>query len=256
MTNNRFFQQAQLKNAIPPRWKQIIFDYSDINQEDLCKNHHVIKVARILPLDKLSSKEIYSTLISNIANKRTSNIHFEKLFENTTLDWNKINLSSRLATIETTLRSFQYKILSSVLFHNKKLYTFGITNTALCSFCNTLEETPIHIFFDCVYVKCLWERLRMKFLNDFILPSLTPQAVILGLYNEANDNYNLLSHILVIFKYYTYLSREKRIRNIDILIANLMKVKKREKQISIVTINKRETYKKKWCITDNTLPVA
>ena len=30
----------------------------------------------------------------------------------------------------------------------------------------------------------------------------------------------------------------------DILIANLIKVKKREKQISIVTINKRETYKK------------
>ena len=30
----------------------------------------------------------------------------------------------------------------------------------------------------------------------------------------------------------------------DILIANLIKVKKREKQISIVTINKRETCKK------------
>ena len=30
----------------------------------------------------------------------------------------------------------------------------------------------------------------------------------------------------------------------DILIANLIKVKKREKQISIVTINKREAHKK------------
>ena len=123
-----------MKKAIPPRWKQIIFDHSDINQNDLCQNHQVIKGARILPFEKLFSKEIYSTLISNIANKRTSNIHFEKLFENATIDWNKINLSSRLATIETTLRSFQYKILNSVLFLNKKLYTFGITNTALCSF--------------------------------------------------------------------------------------------------------------------------
>ena len=84
----------------------------------------------------------------------------------------------------------------------------------------------------------------MKFQNDFVLLSLTPQAAILRLHNEANDNYNLLSHILLIFKYYIYISREKRILNIDILIANLIKVKKRKKQISIVTINKREAYKK------------
>ena len=59
------------------------------------------------------------------------------------------------------------------------------------------------------HVKCLWERLRVKFQNDFILPSLTSQTAIPGLYNEANDNYNLLSHILLIFKYYIYISKRK-----------------------------------------------
>ena len=170
------------------------------------------------------------------------------MFENTTLDWNNIYLSPRLATIDPTLRSVQYKILNNVLFLNKKLHIFGITNTALCSFCNTLEETPTHIFFDCFHVKCLWEKLRTKFQNDFILPSLTPQNAILGLYNDANDNYNLLSHIFLIFKYYIYISREKRTLNIDNLIANLIKVKKMEKQISTVTINKREAYKKSGAI--------
>ena len=140
------------------------------------------------------------------------------------------------------MRSFQYKILNNVLFYNKKLYTFGITNTALCSFCNTLEETPIHIFFDRIHVKSPWERFRTKFQNDFILPSITPHTAILGLYNEANDNYNVLNHILLIFKYYIYISREKRTLNIDILIANLLKANKKEKQISIVTINKRKVY--------------
>ena len=76
----------------------------------------------------------------------------------------------------------------------------------------------------------------MRFLNDFILPSLTPETAILGLYNEANDNYNLLSHILLIFKY-IYISREKRTLNTNILIANLRKVKKREKEISICKQN-------------------
>ena len=75
-----------------------------------------------------------------------------------------------------------------------------MTNTALCLFCSTLEETPIHIFIDCIYVKCLWERLQTKFQNDFILLSLTPQTAVLGLYNEVNDSYNFLNHILLIFK--------------------------------------------------------
>ena len=34
---NMFVQWAKLKHAIPPRWKQIIFDYSGINENDLCQ---------------------------------------------------------------------------------------------------------------------------------------------------------------------------------------------------------------------------
>ena len=101
---------------IPPRWKKIIFDYSDITKNDLCQNHHLIKGARILPLGKLSSKKIYSILISNIVNKPTSNIYFEKLFENTTLDWNKIYLS-QLLTLPCVL--FNIKFLITYFFLTK-----------------------------------------------------------------------------------------------------------------------------------------
>ena len=92
--------------------------------------------------------------------------------------------------------------------------------------------------------KYLWERLGMKFQNDFIMLSLTPQTAILELYNEANDNYNPLSHMLLIFKYYIYISREKWTLNIDVLIANLIKVKKKEKQTSIVPSVKEKHTKK------------
>ena len=112
--------------------KNFFFDYNDINENDLCQNHHLIKGDRILPLGKLSSKEIYSILISNIINKATLNIYFEKLFENTTLDWNKIYLLPSLATIDTTLRSFQYKILNNVLFLKKK--TIHFLNDKYCFF--------------------------------------------------------------------------------------------------------------------------
>ena len=101
------FYRAQFKHSISPQWKKVIFDYSNINENDLSQNHHGITGTRILPLDKLFSKEIYSILIRNIVNKPTSNIYFKKLIKNKTLHWNKIYLSPRLATIDTTLRSSQ-----------------------------------------------------------------------------------------------------------------------------------------------------
>ena len=112
-----------MKHAIPPRWKKFFFDCGNINESDLCQNHHVIKGARIVSPDKLSSKKISSVSIANIVNKPTSNIYFEKLFENTTLDWYKIYLSPHLVIIDTTLRSFQYKILNNVLLNNINLFT-------------------------------------------------------------------------------------------------------------------------------------
>ena len=41
------------------------------------------------------------------------------------------------------------------------------------------------------------------------------------------------------------MSREKQILNIDIFIDNLLEKKRKEKQISLVSNNKTETYNKK-----------
>ena len=186
-----FFQCAKLKYAIPIRWKTLS-NYSDIEQKNLYQNHNVIKEA----INKLSSKEIYLILISNIFRKPTSNVNFEKLFENTTLDWSKVYLSRHLATTDTTLHSCQYKILNNTIFLYKKLYNFGTINTDLCSLCKTFKETPMQIFYDCIQVKSVREKLETKFQNDIILSSLTPQLAILGLTNEANKIDNLPNHFL------------------------------------------------------------
>ena len=121
---------------------------------------------------------------------------------------------------------------------------FWNKNTALFFFCNILKETPVHIFSDCIHVNCLWERLQTNFQKNFVLSSLTVQTAILGTYNKASDNCNLLRYVLLIFKFYIYISIEKRLLNIDILIGKLMKVKKVEKQISLNTSSRTETAKK------------
>ena len=127
--------------------------------------------------------------------------------------WSKIYLPLRLAIISITLHSFQYKVLNNILFLYKNLQSFGITNTALCSYCNTFEETPILIFFDFIHVKCLWQRLQTKCKDNFKI---------------LNHKQSFLDNIMkqltvtifwVMFYWFLnifYIPRENRILNIDI----------------------------------------
>ena len=126
----------------------------------------------------------------------------------------------RLITYNTYMRSFQYSILNIVFFLNKKLHTLWIKPPPLCYFCNLYNETPYHIFHECVCFKCLWSDLVQFFQNNLILPTLTPQTAIFGFLDSANNdsifenNKCLSNHILLILKLYVYMSREKKLINI------------------------------------------
>ena len=126
-----YFQWLQLKHAIPLNRKSIISsNFFDVNNLFI-QDHHLIKGSRV---DKLTFKEIYSLLVSKDRSKPSSNIYFEKMFPGIDLKWNDIYILPRRTTIETYLRFFQYKMLNNVLFLNKKLFTFGLSNTPQCSF--------------------------------------------------------------------------------------------------------------------------
>ena len=93
-----------------------------------------------------------------------------------------------LATYNTYVQSFQYKLLKNVLFLNKKLYIFGITSSPLCSFCNLCDKTPLHILYECPHIKCLWLELVQFFQNSLVLPALTPQTAIFGFHDSTNSD--------------------------------------------------------------------
>ena len=147
------------------------------------------------------------------------------------------------------MRSFQYKILNNVLFLNKKLHTFGI-KPSLCSFYNLYDETP-YMFYECDRVKCLWSDLVQYFQNNLILPTLTPQTAIFGFLDYTNNdsifenNKCLSNHILLIFKLYVYKSREKKLLNINNLIAEIQKIKRIEKEIALPNSKKTIAFTRK-----------
>ena len=198
----------------------IFFDNSENAINLIIDDHHLVKDSRVITLDKLTSTEIYSILISRAQNKPSSNIYFENLFHNYSIDGTAIYTLPRLITNSTYMRSFQYKILNNVLFLNKKLHTFGIKPSPLCSFCNLYDETPYHMFYEWDRVKCLWSDLVQCFQNNLILPTLTLQTAIFGFLDYTNsdsvfeNNKCLSNHILLIFKLYLYKSREKKLLNI------------------------------------------
>ena len=120
-----------------------------------------------------------------------------------------------LAKHNTYMRSFQYKLLNNVLFLSKKLHIFGIKWSPLCSFCNLCDKTPLHIFYECDSVKCLWSDLVQYFQNSLVLPTLTPQTASFGFLDSTNSDHKfkknklLINHILLVFNLYIYGSREK-----------------------------------------------
>ena len=153
------------------------------------------------------------------------------------------------------MRSFQYNILHNILFLNKKLYISGITKSSLCSYCNTNDETPIHLFCECNSTKSLWLQLNRHFHSDLKFPELTPQTAIVGIFNDSVSNIHLINHILLLFKLYIYKSRNKHRLNIHELLANILNIKKLEKVTAIGNVKKVAAYNKKWDITNRKLPL-
>ena len=123
------------------------------------------------------------------------------------------------------------------------------------SYCDTNDETPIHLFRECNSTKSLWPQLNRRFHSDLNFPELTLQTAIVGIFNDSAINIHLLNHILLLFKLYIYKSRNKHRLNIHELLANILNIKKLEKVTAIGNVKKVAAYNKKWDITNRKLPL-
>ena len=167
----------------------------------------MIKCNILLSVEKLNSKEVYLTKLTCELCKPTSQIYFEKHFNDCVLDWKYIYVLPRNVTSDSYTCYFQYKILNNVLYLNEKLFFFGISETSQCSFCNQNNETIEHLFCHCFVAKALWNDLNTFFENHLSLYDLTPQAAFFGFTEKDLDNTILQNHLLLVFKIYLYKSR-------------------------------------------------
>ena len=164
------FKWFQLIHTLPRESTEAISVHDRSLENLLIQDHHLIKKNYMFYLTKPKSNELYKIQIIIKYKKPKSQSYFEKIFENSNFDWKTIYLLHHIATLDTTIRVFHYKLLNNVLFLNKMLYRSRISQDLLCSFCSLEEQTAMHIFYSCNHKQILWERLKYYIQN---LPSLT-----------------------------------------------------------------------------------
>ena len=91
----------------------------------------------------------FTSLFTNSNFSKSQRMYYKNIFQNPNLDGKNIYMLPRIVTKNTRLQVFQYKILNNVLYLNKMLFRFGKIDSPLCSFCKMIDETPLHLFYNC-----------------------------------------------------------------------------------------------------------
>ena len=94
-------------------------------------------------------------------------------------------------------------------------------------------------------MQILWERLKCCIENNLDLPSLTSQSTILGFSDSQSESFIIINHLLLIFKYYIFKSRNTKHLSFLQLKTDIVKVKALEEDLSNGDNNKSKNYRKK-----------
>ena len=197
-----FVDFYSLIHVIPRNWIRILRD-----------NRHKIEgpifqpvLNELLAMPKVC-KGIYWKLVNamiikrNIADKWAS--YFKTQF--TMEDISEYFTLNFRCTIESKMRSFQYKLLQRFITTNKFLSICGIKDDK-CYFCGVGTETLEHLFWECPIVNQFWKDMVDVFyplinLNEI----LYSKSILLGV--RLGQNELLVNHLINILKQYIYVVR-------------------------------------------------
>ncbi|KAH3717806.1 hypothetical protein DPMN_060602 [Dreissena polymorpha] len=98
------------------------------------------------------------------------------------------------ATIESTLRNFQYKYIHRIIATNKYLFKCKLSNSNLCDFCSENIETIEHLFWECKHIQPIWNQL-VSFLEQQQLNVKLSFLNVVG-YIQTQSRLNALLDVL------------------------------------------------------------
>ena len=132
------------------------------------------------------------------------------------------------------------------MFYLNKQLIFNKKDTKPCSYCRLKNQTTNHSFVESKFAINLWSDLRHYCQCSFDIPILNPQSATFGFFEIDPDLVILLNHILLLYKYYIYSSRDSSKLSFEALLKNILNIFVLEKKTKE---NKRKTkaFIKKLC---------
>ena len=108
--------------------------------------------------DKKGSSRILKVLTSSrkVTYTFISKWNFSLQIDNSFSKWSLIFNIPFNCTIDTRLRWFQYRLIHRILGTNSFLFKIKKLDSNLCTFCNSQEETLIHLFCSCAATISFW----------------------------------------------------------------------------------------------------
>ena len=242
LQNRLYFRYTQLVHALPQGWRQAVLPIPD----DIVPTQGILQCTKLIPLDKLISRQIYAILIRKRAHVPTSRAYYINKFPTTENNWLRIYSLPRRVSTYGYDRIFQYKILNNVLYLNKKLFLFGKSTVSTCSFCSNADEDPPHLFANCHETLALWASLKVALLPNLVLPDLEEMFALLGFYEALPLHFKLVNHILLLFKIYLYQSRDSGSLRINGILSKIRKTAKLELALAPIGSADYTLYESKW----------
>ena len=178
---------AKIKSCIPAKWKNVLKGDLDMQNNELLINNTVFRITpdKIeknnceIKLKNLKQKEIYfaylypqpvPTCVGYWNRIFQKNVEIENLFRECK------NLLCNKKVLD-----FHWKILHHSIYSEVRLKKMNKSN-GKCKLCIEKDETLCHLFYECKYVKPVWQQLQTQVLNFFESDIiLNAECVILGI---------------------------------------------------------------------------
>ena len=150
ITPNQLFFLMGIVDSLPSNWRSV--KKGNIFREALQFDENCIQLrikGELVDLTSTTSKLLYKEFCSHKATPPTAQAKLEDKYPNCSFNGKKIYSLAFSVTLDTKLRTFQYKLLNRIVFTNDKLFRFNIVESPLCTFCTVVEESLEHLLFFC-----------------------------------------------------------------------------------------------------------
>lgn len=249
--NCNFLQYAGICEAVRDFLSKFNFTHFSMN---VARPYLPVFLATLLK-SRSGTKSIYDQLVKKeispkAVRKWTTELNIPENYE-----WSKTFALPRCFCKDSNMLWFQVRIIHRILATNYLLDKMNISNNNLCSFCNDMPETLVHLFCRCCVISNFWRSL-LNFINNkcnlFIIP-WSETEIIFGLLPAPKLDL-VLNKILLCAKYYIYKCRiNKHVPSLNRFEKDITYLYKTERYIAIKK-DKLEDFGKQWHLYKNLLP--